>query len=114
MDDRKKVIDNLQILRTWCDVDSQYGRGLYAGECEKAVGWLDDALELLKAQGPVRRGRWVNDGDGLPVCPFCDKVAMQRLHCNMLHESWQYDIRLEKTPYCPNCGADLREGEKDG
>jgi hypothetical protein len=52
MIDREKVICDLQILRTWCAVDPIYGIGLTCRECEKAVGWLDDVLELLKAQEP--------------------------------------------------------------
>ncbi len=52
MVDYEKVVGNLQILRTWCAVNPRHGMGLDSGECEKAVGWLDDALELLKAQQP--------------------------------------------------------------
>ncbi len=56
---------------------------------------------------PVKRGRWEADSDGLPVCSVCDEVAMQRLHCDTLHRAWRYDVRLVKTPYCPNCGAKM-------
>ena len=60
---------------------------------------------------PVMHGRWVADSDGLPVCSVCDEVAMQRLHCDTLHGAWRYDVRLVKTPYCPNCGAKM-DGER--
>lgn len=52
MADRDKVICDLKILRTWCAVDPIYGIGLTPRECEMAVGWIDDALALLKAQEP--------------------------------------------------------------
>ena len=52
MADRDKVICDLQILRTWCAADPIYGIGLTCRECDMAVGWLDNALELLKAQEP--------------------------------------------------------------
>lgn len=52
MIDCEKVVGNLQILRTWCAVNPRHGMGLDSGECEKAVGWLDDALALLKAYQP--------------------------------------------------------------
>lgn len=52
MADREKVVGNLQILRTQCEVNHLYGMGLDSDDCEKAVGWLDDAIELLKAQEP--------------------------------------------------------------
>lgn len=52
MIDREGLKGNLKVLRTWCAVNPKYGMGLDADDCEKAVGWLDDALELLKAQEP--------------------------------------------------------------
>jgi hypothetical protein len=62
---------------------------------------------------PVKHGRWVADSDGLPVCSVCDEVAMQRLHCDTSHRPWMYDVRLVKTPYCPNCGAKM-DGDANG
>lgn len=59
----------------------------------------------------VVHGRWMADSDGLPVCSVCDEVAMQRLHCDTLHGALRYDVRLVKTPYCPNCGAKM-DGER--
>jgi len=52
MIDREKVISRLQILRTLCAVNPDYGMGLDVDYCGKAVKWLDDALALLKAQEP--------------------------------------------------------------
>lgn len=88
MPDRAKAIDHLKILRTWCKVNSDYGMGLCVGECKNAVVWLDEALELLKAQEPKlvhvtadinRRkigecpncGKWINSGDYPSYCGRC-------------------------------------------
>ena len=77
---------------------------------------VHEALEHLPAVEAVQmvRGEWVADSDGLPVCSVCDEVAMQRLHCDTLHETWRYDVRLVKTNYCPNCGAKMNGGTNDG
>lgn len=93
MAELEKVIGNLQILRTWCDVDSQYGRGLYAGECEKAVGWLDDVLELLKDKTP----KMVEDVTAIGCkksgyCPNCKRLLNSQSHPN----------------YCGECGRKVK------
>lgn len=49
--DREKVIGHLGILRTWCAVNPKYGMGLDVEDCAKAVGWLDDAIKMMKAAG---------------------------------------------------------------
>ena len=54
MADRKKVIEGLQVLRTWCAVNPDYDMGLSIEECRSAVKWLDAALELLKGDGDQR------------------------------------------------------------
>lgn len=49
---QERIISHLQILRTWCAVNPDYGKGLSIDDCHKAVEWLDDAFDLLKAQEP--------------------------------------------------------------
>ena len=93
MDDRKRVIENLQILRTWCVVNPRHGMGLDSVECEKAVGWLDDALELLKAQQPVEP-KWRK---GYAYCGQCG----YGLH-------WIVD----RNNFCPNCGKAVKWDER--
>lgn len=56
MIDRDDAIRNLCFLRTWCEVNPQYGMGLNMKDCAKAVKWLDDAIALLKAQEPMPPG----------------------------------------------------------
>ena len=52
MPEREKVISKLQIMRTWCAVNPNYGMGLEPDDCTGMVGVLDDALALLKEQEP--------------------------------------------------------------
>ena len=49
MTDREKVINHLQIIRTWAVVDRNYG-GINPDCCDDIVKWIDEALELLKGE----------------------------------------------------------------
>jgi len=82
----------------------------------QSADYIGDALDrLCKVPAvdadPVVHGRWIIDSDGLPVCSVCDEIAMQKMFCDTLHKTWRYDVRLVKTPYCPNCGAKM-DGER--
>lgn len=44
------VVSNLKILRTWAEVNPKFGVGLNSEDCKKAVGWIDDALELIEQE----------------------------------------------------------------
>ena len=51
MPDRKKIIENLQIIRTWNEVGKAYAYDeMDKKEKAKTVEWIDDTLELLKEQ----------------------------------------------------------------
>lgn len=70
MADRENVIVNLQILRTWCAVNPRYGMGLDADECKKAVGWLDEAIELLTPHSkmvPVYHGKVITEEEAAEI-----------------------------------------------
>lgn len=93
MIDCEKVVGNLQILRTWCAVNPRYSKGLDAGDCEKAVGWLDDALELLKDKNP----KTVEDVTAIGCkksgyCPNCKRLLNSQSHPN----------------YCGECGRKVK------
>lgn len=82
----------------------------------ESADYIADALERLDKVPaveavPVVPGRWVADSDGLPVCSVCGEIAMQRLFCDTTHGEWRYDVRLVKTSFCPNCGAEM---DKEG
>lgn len=52
MIDRDKVISRLQIIRTWAEVGKNYNGIQGEGCLRDVVDWIDDALVLLKEQGP--------------------------------------------------------------
>jgi len=52
VDKTERIITDVKILRTRCAVNADYGLGLLADECEKAVRTLDDAIALLESQEP--------------------------------------------------------------
>ena len=61
--------------------------------------WRDEKiLEAIAELPPAepKRGKWVDDGDPLMLtCGNCGYAVM----------------RYNNTPFCPNCGADMREDE---
>lgn len=62
------------------------------------------AIEVMKAHS--KKGHWKGDDFGYKcsICGFC--------MCEMAH-STDY-VTYEKTNFCPNCGADMREdGEQE-
>lgn len=58
---------------------------------------------------PVRHGRWIKDSDGLTICSECEEVALQRVFIKLPEKI--VDLQMQKSHYCPNCGAkmDLEE-----
>ena len=55
MPDNKKVINHLLIIRTWNEVGKAYAYDeMDKKEKAKTVEWIDDTLELLKEQEPVK------------------------------------------------------------
>ena len=61
--------------------------------------WRDEKILEAIAELPSaepKRGKWVDDGDPLMLtCGNCGYAVM----------------RYNNTPFCPNCGADMREDE---
>ena len=53
MTDREKVVKGLKCIRDWSQFAVNKG-WLVAGASEKMVKYAEDALELLKAQEPVK------------------------------------------------------------
>lgn len=65
----------------------------------------DDAIERLDVQPtidavPVRSGRWIKEPD-----------RHNHWHCSECGFTEGFRAKINK--YCPNCGADMREGEED-
>ena len=62
---------------------------------------------LLMDTQEIKHGQWIkNEAESaLHVEPIYD--------CSACH-NWQAWGSYERTPYCPNCGADMREKREDG
>lgn len=61
----------------------------------KTIGTFVDRIKALPPAEP-KRGKWVDDGDPLMLtCGNCGYAVM----------------RYNNTPFCPNCGADMRKDE---
>ena len=58
-------------------------------------------IEELPAAEPVRHGKWIRDEFG-SKCGHCGLYAYR----DKFDKPWE-------SPYCPNCGADMR-GTEDG
>ena len=72
----------------------------------KILDWIDDipAADVR----PVVRGRWITKKDSCgrnyTVCSACEtEIQWRSEHGVLLH------VVMTAAPYCPNCGADMRE-----
>ena len=72
----------------------------------------------LRAEGENRPSRpnhvvvtWETDTDGLPVCPVCGGVALQRTKYNTSTGETRADFEL--SAYCPECGERLKHGRQN-
>ena len=78
---------------------------------QKAV---DEAVEQIRAElfgnqaptiEPRAKGKWDFIGDNMFMCTSCGAIyTVQQLECLKQHVT---DLYIP--PYCPNCGADMRE-----
>lgn len=75
------------------------------GFCHSAN--IESEIERLPAADvrPVVHARWIEDGDNQPIS--CDKVYC----CSNCRGSRRFETQF--TPFCPNCGADMREVPHD-
>ena len=89
--------------------------------------WANKNTEFLKAEvdayidaqptiaaEPVRHGRWVKDDLYNTVCSVCG----ERIPCTEEYDTdddcgGTYDVEIDETPYCPNCGAKMDAKEEN-
>ena len=100
MADRENIISHLQIVRTWAAVGPSID-----GRClEDIVAWIDDALELLKAQEPV----YTNGLEYAPVInAFWVEEAERERHWHCSNCGKVQGIVCIAMKYCPECGAKM-------
>ena len=84
---REEAIKAVKFYETFCD---PYPRVI-------------EALEDLPSVQP-RKGKWITDN------PHSDMYRYTCSECKAQHRA-RYD--LARYNFCPNCGADMREGDSD-
>ena len=88
----KKEVDNFQnCYNGWSDT------------YDKA--YIIEAIEEAPTIEP-KRGEWVDMGD-FEQCSVCKGTHLKEFQSYYGKTTWV------KTPYCPNCGADMRKGADD-
>lgn len=72
---------------------------LHNGVVDKSVAKMLLLLLQMKSEEPRKNGKWIDKSDGIDgawnCCSVCGEQAIDL-----------YD-------FCPNCGADMREGEEE-
>lgn len=96
MDDLIRREDALGCFHDWID---KYGN----------VYTPDDmleyrAIEQLPSAQERKKGRWVHDGYDIPH-------GVDWIHCSVCGRRAP-NVPAARTPYCPNCGAEMR-GEEE-
>ena len=81
---------------------------------ESGKGYWMPGFGCLRAEGENRPSRpsncvvqWEEDEDGLPVCPKCGKVALQRANFDVESKRTYTDFVLSN--FCPECGEKLKD-----
>ena len=91
------------------------------GYCtEYGVGYndgLDYAIDKLSVLPSVqrKRGKWIkmSDADGIYfACSICGENIPRISHFDPQFDLFPRLESIDKTNYCPNCGADLRVKEE--
>lgn len=76
---------------------------------------VDLAVGVIKAE-PIKHGRWIkmSDTDGVYwACSECGEDIPRVAHFNRDFDLFPHLESINKTNYCPNCGADMRGGENE-
>ena len=100
--ERDKLVDALGKL---CDRVCQYSkrqRKVMCGACPlgDAFAVIEDDIPAADVR-PVVRVKWIEDWEtGCSECPACHDTFL-----------WEDYKGVAEWNFCPNCGADMREGE---
>lgn len=75
--------------------------------CRGIVFSISDVRLPAADVEPVRHGHWYNRG-GRFRCSVCDNKALLKDIGGT--GGWSHEYEQQKSPYCPNCGAKMDEG----
>ena len=84
-----------------------------------AVKWDTEAytaINMLPSIDAVKHGRWIkmSDADGQYYCRSeCGEELYRKLTFDREFDIFPHKKSIEKTMYCPNCGARM-DGEENG
>lgn len=76
----------------------------------------DEKERLYKHFRKRKKGEWIkmSDADGTYwCCSECGEELYRSLSFNREYDLFPKKASIDKTNFCPNCGADMR-GEQDG
>ena len=83
----------------------------YNGKSQLISVTVDDDGEGICELEVVRHGRWVKDDLYNTICSVCG----ERIPCIEEYDTDEdcggtYDVEIDETPHCPNCGAKMDGG----
>lgn len=97
----------------------QYGEGVEPAEACNMMDF-DEAMQIALLEkyyqgeiAPVAHAHWVEDDDGVH-CSRCKKDAALEVFTYSFHpttDSWDGDVKFNKSEFCPHCGAKMDETE---
>ena len=95
-----------EMLEEEISFNKEHGEEERVHGLEIAVADLMDA-PIIEPESLRPKGRW-QSVDGTKSCDEWDCTACKQRRTFM--DEMELDDMIECYPYCPNCGADLREG----
>lgn len=88
-----------------CDGNCKYDEKLY----ERIMQILGERIKPLPFAEPRKKGKWDFMGWQMFQCSECKHMFTQDFL-----KSWkEYTYESHFPPFCPNCGAYMREGEEE-
>lgn len=90
---KKVIAENERFVLGRSDKTEVYAGEVALTQLRRLLRTYENCLGSLMV--PFIKGKWLGDGLGIWCCSYCGYKA----------------FGYNKTPYCPNCGADMREEE---